>query len=71
METCFRTIFVDYYANKNDNLEKSGIRSVAGECMYAIAGAVTLAKGTAHARAFIVNRYLHLLLRNKGQRKVV
>jgi hypothetical protein len=57
--------------NKNDNLERSGIRSVAGECMYAIAGAVTVSKGTLHARAFIVNRYLHLLLQNKGQRKVM
>jgi hypothetical protein len=56
---------------QNDNLEKSGIRSVAGECMCAIAGAVTFSKGTVHARSFIVNRYLQLLMQNKGDGKVV
>jgi hypothetical protein len=39
---------------------------VASECMYAVAGAVTLAKGSVHAREFVVNRYLHLLMQNKG-----
>jgi hypothetical protein len=39
--------------------------------MCAIAGAVALSKGTVHARAFIVNRYLKLLLQNQGERKVV
>lgn len=38
--------------------------------MCAIVGAVTLSKGTVHARAFIVNRYLHLLMHNQGERKV-
>ena len=38
--------------------------------MCAIAGAVTLSKGTVHARAFIVNRYLQLLMQNRGERLV-
>lgn len=38
--------------------------------MCAIAGAVTLSKGTVHARSFIVNRYLQLLMQNRGERQV-
>lgn len=37
--------------------------------MCAVAGAVTLAKGTVHARAFIVNRYLQLLMHNQQDEK--
>lgn len=47
------------------------MRTVSGECMCAIAGAVTLSKGTVHARAFIENRYLKLLLQNQGERTLV
>jgi len=56
---------------QNNNLERSGIQTVAGECMCAIAGAVTFSKGTVYARSFIVNRYLQLLMQNKGDGKVL
>ena len=39
--------------------------------MLSIAGAVTMSKGTVDGRAFIVNRYLQLLLQNPGNRTLV